>query len=149
MSDPTTMDYQLNRLVFQNGEDLKFPAATRLRYGDQHNGVWIEMPPDVRRRVISQILLRNDPTKKFQELRRIEYSMLLTVDGRTLRFVFYHVLKPGSGVGLERFDDGDLFFQEARQGSMFTKDYTFRDVTRGEVDSDGRVWQFHGYKHEH
>lgn len=149
MSDPTTMDYQLNRLVFQNGEKLNFPAATRLRYGDQHHGVWIEMPKPERKRIVAELVQHNRPEAKFQELRRIEYSMLLTVDGRPLRFRFFHVLKPGCGVGLERFDDGDLFFQEERQGSMFTKNYTFRDVTRGEVDSDGRVWQFHGYKHEH
>lgn len=149
MSDPTTFDYQLNRLTFQNGERLNFPASTRLRYGDQHRGVWIEMEPAVRRKILAQILERNDPSRKFQELRRIDYKMLVTADGRLRGFGFKHFLKPGSGVGLERFDDGDLFFQEARQGSMYTKNYTLSDVTEGEIDSDFKVWQFHGYRHEH
>ncbi len=149
MSDPTTFDYQLNRLTFQNGETLNFPASTRLRYGDQHRGVWIEMPRDVRKQIMARIAERHDPKLKFQELKKIEYAMIVTVDGRARSFGFFHNLKPGTGVGLGRFDDGDLFFDQANGDSLFTKNYTLRDVSQGKIDSDFPVWQFHGYRHEH
>ncbi len=149
MSRPTHFDYQLNRLTFQNGEKLNFPASTRMRYGDQHPGVWIEMDRDTRRKITAALLARHNPKLKPQELRRIDYKMLLTIDGGQRAFGYKHFLKPGNGVRLERFDDGDLFFAEDHGASMFTKNYTLRDVTDGEIDSSFPVWQFHGYQHEH
>ncbi len=157
MSAPaiTTFDYQLNRLTFEGGGKMLFPKTARMRYGDAHRGIWIEMtrgarfvPPHLLAKIEGEgtrARVVNDPP----ELRRIEYKMFVTVDGVLESFGFYHVLKPGSGVVLARFDDGDLFFQNADQASMFTKDFTLRDVTGGEIDSGFKVWQFHGYRHEH
>lgn len=149
MSAPDNLEYRLEQLVFQNGEELNFPASTRMLYGEQHAGVWIKMDPATRARIVGDVVAHNVPDGKFEELRRIYYAMLVTYEGRHFTLPFVHHLSRGSGVGLELSQDGQLTFDQTDRNYIFTKDYTLRQVSDGRIDSDFRVWQFHGYKHEH
>ncbi len=142
------LEYRPDALTFQNGNRITFPRDARMLYNPEDNIIALELTAAQRARVKQAIPVRPHSAPSF-ELRRIEYSMLFDFDGHRATYRFFHPMKPGNGVRLRINDRGELFFLNDAARPLFSKDYTVRDVTRGEIDSDRAVWQFHGYRHEH
>jgi hypothetical protein len=147
---PTGIEYRLDGLVFQNGETLNFAKSTRLLYNADEHVILIEMSREEKMRIFRIFELYNDPAGKILELRWIFYAMLVALPPpeRDRVLPFKHHLRKGSGVALGK-SGSNLFFFEDTGRTMFSKNYTLRDVSGGKIDSDFKVWQFHGYKHEH
>ena len=131
---PLWLEYQLNRLSFYGARPMDFPRSARLLYNETDNLLAIETP--------RQLFPAN-------ELKRIEYSMLVNLPGVKETLRFYHPIGEGAGVRVVCNDRGEPFIAQQEGRPLFSKDFTLRDVSRGEIDSDRAVWQFHGYKHQH
>lgn len=143
------LEYRLDRLTFPNGRRIVFGGESRMLYNPTDNIIAIETTGEKRRQVRAAV-------GAGAELRRIDYSMLIdltssgeSAGGRRRTLTFWHPLKSGTGVRVQFNDRGDLFFLQEQGRPLFSKDFTVRDVSRGEIDSDRAVWQFHGYRHEH
>jgi len=158
------LEYQLESIQFQNGETVRFPASARLLYEPDDHAIFIELPRAERRRIVGDLREHNDAAAPLQELKEIRYSMLVNLPEYKKRLRFYHPMKRGNRIGLSVDKNDNLFFFEDTGRPMFSKDYTLRDVSRGEIDDvtrstfpprpknrngDRAVWQFHGYRHEH
>ncbi len=141
------LEYRLDRLTFQDGRRILFPASTRMLYNPADNIIAIETTPEKRAQVRPFALLPAGASSS--ELRRIDYAMIINLPEARRTLTFWHPLKTGSGVRVRVNDRGQLFFMNDHGRPLFSKDFTVRDVSRGEIDSDRAVWQFHGYKHEH
>lgn len=147
MSADPWIVYRLRRIEFQNGAVLGFGRA-RMGYddanGDRIRIDHIDAPSAEIDRALSAIV---DSRGYLPELKTIFYDM--EVEGHA-PIRFYHPMKRGTGVRLlpPRARSSMLYFGQEDGDSMFTKEWTLRDVSEGEIDSDKRVWQFHGYKHE-
>lgn len=142
------LEYRPDRITFQNGNTIKFPASARMLYEPEDHIIALEMTAAQRAAIKQRIPVRPDSAPSF-ELKRIEYSMLFDFDGHRATYRFFHPMKKGNAVRLRINDRGELFFLNDAERPLFSKNYTVRDVTRGEIDSDRAVWQFHGYRHEH
>lgn len=142
------LEYRLDSLTFKNGVRLKFPPSTRLLYEPDDHVIAIELTAKQRGDIKQNIPVVAGSSPDF-ELRRIEYSMLVDLPSGKKTLRFFHPMKPGTGVRLTINDRGELFFMQQDGKPLFSKDYTLRDVSRGQIDSDRAVWQFHGYRHEH
>lgn len=142
--NPLWLEYRLDALTLEGGRKLHFPTSTRLLYNPADHVIAIETTGPKRKQILER------PDLLGAELRRIEYAMLVNLPPHPRMVMrFYHPMNPGNGVRLAKNDRGQLFFRQQNGAPLFSKDYTLRDVSRGAIDSDRAVWQFHGWKHEH
>lgn len=139
----TWLEYQPHKLSVAGGYSVDFPPSSRMLYNPDDHVIALEVPEAVRRSIAAQL-----PPDGL-ELRRIEYAMIVDWQGKRETMNFWHPMKPGNGVRLIVGPAGDLFFYQPQGRPLFSKGYTLRDVSRGAMDSDRAVWQFHGYRHEH
>lgn len=140
------LEYHLRALEFQNGAKLGFRRA-RMLYNEDDYIVAIEHVDAPLNFVDEKLAEIANAAGDLPELKTIYYDMV--VEGhKPLRF--YHPLKRGAHVRLLPREPGRsrLFFTQANGTPMFSKDYTLREVSRGEIPSDKAVWQFHGYRHD-
>jgi hypothetical protein len=143
MSAYPWLEYRPEALEFFGGGRVEFPADARMLYNEEDNVILLENPGHLTGSRLASYVADH------AELKRIEYSMLVDVDGRQRRLGFYHPLNRGADVRLSQNDQGDIFFFNTQGRPLFTKDWTLREVSRGTIPSNRAVWQFHGYKHEH
>jgi hypothetical protein len=146
---PGGLEYRLDQLDFFGTPPVVMPRGTRMLYEPDDHVILVEFAPgpnclSTEMRLLS-VFGKSEPPP---ELKRIEYAMLVDRDGAKRTLNFYHPLKRGSGVRLAT-NGKNWFFRQDDGGALFSKDYTLRDVSRGDIDSDFAVWQFHGYRHEH
>lgn len=139
------LEYRLEKLAFHNGAILGFKKA-RMLYRDDDREILIERlgaPPPAVDKVLRQVQSDRTP------IRTIYYEM--RVKGYPPENFFYHPMGRGARVYLEQRKSGEnvLFFNNADGNTLFSKEWTLRDVTQGRIPLDKAVWQFHGYKHEH
>lgn len=142
------LEYRLEALEFHNGAKLGFRGA-RMLYRDDDREIAIDrlgLPPaavDAKLREIA------NPSGVLPRIRTIFYEMV--VPGYPREAFFFHPIHQRADVRLQRRTNGEnvLYFSQAKGRTMFSKDWTLRDVTEGRIPIDRAVWQFHGYKHEH
>ncbi|MGH6754599.1 MAG: hypothetical protein ACREDP_20790 [Bradyrhizobium sp.] len=142
------LEYHLEKLAFHNGAVLGFTDA-RMLYRDDDREIAItqlKTPPAQVDRTINAIRL---PGGQLPEIKTIYYEM--RVEGYPSEAYFFHPMKKGVGVVLEPRPNGKnvLYFDQRDGRTIFSKDWTLRDVTQGRIPLDRAVWQFHGYQHEH
>lgn len=142
------IEYRLESIEFHNGAILGFRKA-RMWYNDDGEAIRIDNV-DAGALEIDQVLreIADPKTGEIPDIKEVNYSILVHGYGR---FGFYHPMQPGTGVKLLPPERGGsrLHFEQQQPGrKMFTKEWTLRDVTEGQIDSNKAVWQWHGYKHE-
>ncbi len=143
------LEYHLEKLAFQNGAILGFGPGTRMQYRNDDREIAIErfgVPPAAVDAAVRGVL---NPDGSMPEVKTIYYEM--RVQGYPREAFFYHPMKRGVGVMLEARPRGQnvLYFSQKNGRTIFSKDWTLRDVTQGRIPIDRAVWQFHGYQHEH
>jgi hypothetical protein len=148
MKEKAWLEYRLEALEFFNGAKIGFKNA-RMRYRDDNREILIERlgaPPWTVDRTLAAAGVADG---KAQPIKTIYYEMRFA--GFPREAFFFHPLARGANVFLEPRPTGQnvLFFKQAEGRPIFSKDWTAREVTQGRVADDRRVWQFHGYKHEH
>ncbi len=151
MSADPWLEYRLRRIEFQNGAEIGFRRA-RMLYNEDDHIIAIEHVDASSQKIDDTLAEIADQAGNLPDMKTIFYDMVVTMPGRKpVKLGFYHPMKHGAGVRLLPREPGRsrLFFAQAGGKPMFTKEWTLRDVSDGEIDSDKRVWQFHGYKHEH
>lgn len=139
------LEYRLRRLVFRNGGELGFRGARMLYNEDDHIIALEEIAAS--QQLIDQALAEvANADGTLGEIKTIYYDMIVT-GHKPLKF--YHPIGPGARVRLLPRERGRsrLFFAQEDGAPMFSKNFTLRSVSEGQIDSDKRVWQFHGYKH--
>lgn len=142
------LEYRLESLEFQNGAKLGFRDA-RMLYNEGDHIIAIEQigatPAEIDRALAT---IRN-PDGTIPPIKTIFYA--IRVEGHREPFFFYHPIQPGAGVQLLPREKGRtrLFFSQENGRPMFSKDWTLSDITAGKIRSDKKVWQFHGWRHEH
>lgn len=147
-ANPLWLEYELNYLTLQNGRRIFFPRSSRMLYEPDDHVILIETTRATRNHIVKGYDLKPGNLDG-PELKRIEYAMLVNLPGVRETLRFFHPMKPGNGVRLAVAPGGELVFFQQDEKPLFSKDYTLRDVSRGAIDSDRAVWQFHGYRHEH
>ncbi len=140
------LEYRLEGLEFFNGAEIGFKNA-RMLYREDDREILIErlgVPP-----AAVDSVLRSAGIGPGEKIRTIYYEMRFA--GYPSEAFFFHPLQRGANVVLKPRPKGEntLYFEQAEGWPIFSKDWTARDVTQGRVPDDRRVWQFHGYKHEH
>lgn len=144
------LQYRLEELEFHNGARMGFGSPGALmRYRDDNREIAVtdlKTPPAAVDAVVRKL---KNPDGTLPEIKTIYYQML--VDGYPPQAFFYHPMKRGVGVVLEQRPRGQnvLYFNQREGRTIFSKDWTLREVTDGNIPIDKRVWQFHGYQHEH
>ena len=140
------LEYRLRRIEFQNGAEIGFRRA-RMLYNEDDHIIAIEHVDEPSWRVDEILAEIADRRGNLPELKTIFYDMV--IEGYP-PIRFFHPMEPGTGVRLLEREPGRsrLFFAQRNGEPMFTKEWTLRDVSEGAIDSDRRVWQFHGYRHE-
>lgn len=142
------LEYRLEKLEFRNGAALGFRNAL-MRYNPDDHVMLIE-PPDASPQEIDAMLaeVADARTGEIPEIKAIYYS--IKIDGYP-RVKLLHPLQAGARVRLlpRQAGQAHLYFFQEDSLPMFSKEWTIRDVTRGEIPSDKNVWQFHGWRHEH
>ncbi len=130
------VEYRLRRIEFQNGAQVGFRRA-RMLYNEDDHIIAIE-------HILAEIA---DAEGNLPELKTIFYD--IHAEGYA-PIKFFHPMQRFNEVRLLPPEAGRsrLFFAQARGRPMFTKEWTLRDVSEGQIDSGKKVWQFHGYKHE-
>jgi hypothetical protein len=147
--DESTLEYRLERLEFQNGAALAFRRA-RMWYHEDGDDIVIDQVDTSPQEIDSMLAEIAEPDGTLPEIREIVYNMKLS--GYPPIAFFYHPIKgKGVGVRLERRPKGTavLSFSQEDARSMFSKQWTLREVTNGKISSEKNVWQFHGWRHEH
>lgn len=141
------LEYRLRAIEFQNGAKLGFNRA-RMLYNEDDQIIAIEHIDAPGRALDDALAEIANPDGSLPEMKTIFYDMV--IEGYA-PIGFYHPMKRGTGVRLLPREPGRsrLFFAQKGGKSMFTKEWTLRDVSEGAIDSDKHVWQFHGYRHEH
>ncbi len=139
------LEYVLEKLEFQNGAILGFKNA-RMLYRDDRREIVITRlgsPPLAVDAKVRAVMAKRSPVKE------ISYEM--RVDGYPPQAFFFHPMPAGAEVFLEPRPNGQnvLYVNQRRGETIFSKDWTLRQVTEGNIPIDRPVWQFHGYKHEH
>lgn len=143
MSNALWLEYRPDKLFFYGGRNVTFSPKARMLYNETDHVIMIEAPGAV----VDNIL--RDMAKTGAELRRIEYSMLVNLPKHRETLTFFHEVERGAGLRIRTNDRGDIFFMQDKGAPLFSKDYSLRSITDGEIPSDRAVWQFHGYRHEH
>lgn len=144
------LEYRLRRIEFRNGAEIGFRRA-RMLYNEDDHIIAIEHIDASSQKIDDTLKEIANPYGDLPEIKTLYYDMVVTIDGRKpVTLGFYHPMKRGAQVNLMPPEPGRsrLFFSQADGKPMFTKEWTLRDVSDGEIDSDKAVWQFHGYKHE-
>ncbi len=140
------LEYVPEEITFNDGRTIIFPASARMVYDPGQNALGLELSKETKDKIAATLArYYSEPP----ELRRIEYAMRIDLPEGKRTVHFFHPLKPGNGVVLNVGRDGNFFVYQASQEPMFSKKWTVADVTRGQINSDRAVWQFHGYRHEH
>ncbi len=142
------IDYVLRKLEFANGAVLGFRGAVML-YREDNRGIAIEHPDWSTQDIDASLREIANADGTLPPIKTIFYDM--KIEGVKNYPMFFHPLKREANVRLLPREKGRtvLFFEQADGRTIFSKDFTLRDVTQGAIDSDQAVWQFHGYKHEH
>ncbi len=143
------LEYRLESLEFQNGAVLGFNGARMWYRYDDNKEIAIDrlkMPPAA---VDAMFATVRNGARDLPEIKTINYEM--RVQGYVPQAFFYHPMKRGVGVRLEPRLKGQnmLYFSQKDGRPIFSKDWTLRQVTNGQIPIDRAVWQFHGYQHEH
>lgn len=145
---PADLAYHLEALEFHNGAKLGFRNAKMLYRDDSREIALVEfgIPPLALDAAIRKI---ENPDGTLPPLKTIFYEMRMP--GYPREAFFFHPISRGAEVQLERRAPGGnvLYINQTAGRTIFSKDWTLRQVTQGRIPLDRAVWQFHGYKHEH
>lgn len=145
---PPHLEYRLERLEFRNGAALGFRNAL-MRYNPDDHVLMIDHVDAAPQQIDDMLAeIADQRTGEIPEIKTILYT--IKIEGYP-RVKLFHPLKKGARVRLMPRQAGasHLFFFQEEELPMFSKDWSIRDVTRGEIPDDKRVWQFHGWRHEH
>lgn len=139
------LEYVLEELQFHNGARLGFKNA-RMLYRDDRREILIDRlgaPPLAVDKAFRDVMAARSPIK------RIYYQM--RVEGYPPVAFFKHFIPGKVRVMLEPRPNGQnvLYFNQLDGDEIFSKEWSLRQVTEGEIPIDKPVWQFHGAGHEH